>query len=93
MPLFTGHNQPRVPADLDYYDLRLPEIRKAQADLAKEYGIEGCCYWHYWLGHGKRLLDNPFNEVVTSGEPEFPFCLAWANHDRKIQSVVCQDCK
>jgi hypothetical protein len=78
-PLFPGHYQPRVPADLGYYDLRLPEVRKAQAELAREAGIEGFCYWHYWFG-GKRLLERPFNEVLTSGKPDFPFCLCWANH-------------
>lgn len=77
--LFKGHYQPRVPADLGYYDLRVPETRKAQADMAKEYGIEGFCYWHYWFGNGKRLIERPFNEVVATGEPDFPFCLAWAN--------------
>jgi lipopolysaccharide biosynthesis protein len=66
-PLFRGHYQPRVPADLGYYDLRLPEVRQQQADLAREYGIEGFCYWHYWFGNGKRLLERPFNEVLTSG--------------------------
>jgi hypothetical protein len=79
-PLFKGHYQPSIPTELGYYDLRLPEVRKAQADLAKEYGIEGFCYWHYWMGNGKRLLERPFNEVVKSGEPDFPFCLCWANH-------------
>lgn len=77
--LFPGHYQPKVPADLGYYDLRVPETRKAQADMAREYGIEGFCYWHYWFGNGKRLLERPFNEVMNSGEPDFPFCLAWAN--------------
>lgn len=78
-PLFRGHYQPHLPADLGFYDLRVPESRQAQADLAKEYGIEGFCYWHYWFGNGKRPLERPFNEVVNSTEPEFPFCLAWAN--------------
>ncbi len=78
-PLFKGHYQPRVPADLGYYDLRVPETRQAQADLAASHGIEGFCYWHYWFGNGKRLLERPFNEVLDSGKPEFPFCLAWAN--------------
>lgn len=81
--LFKGHYQPRVPADLGYYDLRVPETRKAQADMAREYGIEGFCYWHYWFGNGKRLIERPFNEVVASGEPDFPFCLAWANETWK----------
>ena len=79
-PLFRGHYQPRVPADLGYYDLRLPEVREAQAELAREAGIEGFCYWHYWFGNEKRLLERPFNEVLASGKPDFPFCLAWANH-------------
>lgn len=78
-PLFRGHYQPRVPANLGYYDLRIPEIREKQAELAKEAGIEGFCYWHYWFGNGKRLLEMPFNEVLSSGKPEFPFCLGWAN--------------
>ena len=79
-PLFRGHNQPRIPADLGFYDLRMPEIREQQAELAREAGIEGFCYWHYWLGGGKELLERPFNEVVDSGKPDFPFCLGWANH-------------
>lgn len=79
-PLFRGHDQPRVPADLGYYDLRLSESRIAQAELAKKYGIYGFCYWHYWFGNGKRLLEMPFNEVLKSGKPDFPFCLGWANH-------------
>ena len=79
-PLFHGHYQPRIPADLGYYDLRMPEIREQQAELAREAGIEGFCYWHYWFGGGKELLERPFNEVVESGKPDFPFCLGWANH-------------
>lgn len=79
-PQFRGHVQPKIPADLGFYDLRLPESRQAQADLAKEYGIEGFCYWHYWFGDGKQLLQRPFEEVLKSGEPDFPFCLGWANH-------------
>jgi len=79
-PLFLGHQQPHIPADLGFYDLRIPEVREAQAELAREAGIEGFCYWHYWLGNGKQLLERPFNEVVGSGKPDFPFCLGWANH-------------
>ncbi|HOW59378.1 MAG TPA: glycoside hydrolase family 99-like domain-containing protein [Candidatus Omnitrophota bacterium] len=78
-PMFRGHYQPHVPADLGFYDLRLPEVRIAQAEMAKEYGIEGFCYWHYWFGNGRRLLERPFNEVLKFGEPDFPFCLGWAN--------------
>ncbi len=77
-PLFRRHDQPRRPADLGYYDLRLPEARAAQAELARRYGVEGFCYWHYWF-HGTRLLERPVNDILASGDPDFPFCLAWAN--------------
>ncbi len=78
-PLFPGHQQPHLPADLGFYDLRLPEVRAAQAELGKKAGIEGFCYWHYWFA-GRRVLERPFNEVVASGQPDYPFCAAWANH-------------
>ena len=80
-PLFRGHYQPRFPADLGFYDLRLPEVREQQAQLAREAGLEGFCYYHYWFGNGKQLLERPFEEVLRSGKPDFPFCLCWANHD------------
>lgn len=79
-PLYPGHYQPHVPADLGYYDLRLPEVRAAQASLAATYGISGFCYYHYWFG-GRRLLERPFAEVLATGEPDFPFCLCWANEN------------
>ena len=77
-PLYPGHYQPKLPSDLGFYDLRLPEVREAQAQLARDYGVEGFCYYHYWFG-GKRLLERPFNDVLASGKPDFPFCLCWAN--------------
>ena len=80
-PLFRGHYQPHLPADLGFYDLRLPEVREQQAELAREAGLEGFCYYHYWFGNGKQLLQRPFEEVLASGKPDFPFCLCWANHD------------
>ena len=79
-PLWKGHYQPRVPADLGYYDLRIPEVREQQAELAREAGVTAFCYWHYWFGNGKRLLERVFDEVLESGKPDFPFCLGWANH-------------
>jgi len=77
-PRFRGHSQPHIPADLGFYDLRLEETRAAQAALAAEYRIAGFCYHHYWF-NGRMLLDRPFNEVLASGRPDFPFCLCWAN--------------
>ena len=79
-PLFPGHHQPHLPADLGFYDLRVPEVRDAQADMARSYGIAGFCYYHYWF-NGRRLLNRPFDEVLVSGRPDFPFCLCWANEN------------
>jgi lipopolysaccharide biosynthesis protein len=78
-PLFRGHYQPHIPADLGFYDLRCPEARYAQAALARSHGLEGFCYYHYWFG-GRRILEHPIAEILKTGEPEFPFCLCWANH-------------
>jgi lipopolysaccharide biosynthesis protein len=77
-PLFPGHYQPHLPADLGFYDLRLAEVRDAQAEIAGRYGISGFCYYHYWF-NGRRLLNRPFDAVLQSGAPDFPFCLCWAN--------------
>lgn len=77
--LYPGHYQPKIPSELGFYDLRLPQIRTAQAELAKEAGVTGFCYYHYWFSKGHEELDLPFKEVVRLGEPNFPFCLCWAN--------------
>jgi lipopolysaccharide biosynthesis protein len=79
-PRFHGHNQPHMPGQLGYYDLRSADVRAAQAALAREYGIHGFCYYHYWF-NGRRLLEGPFAEVLRSGKPDFPFCLCWANEN------------
>ncbi|NGM63427.1 lipopolysaccharide biosynthesis protein [Sphingobacterium sp. SGG-5] len=78
-PLFKGHKQPKVPADLGYYDLRVPEVREQQANMAKEYGVYGFIYYHYWFGNGKQVLERIANEVLATGKPDFPFCFCWAN--------------
>ena len=79
-PRYEGHYEPHLPADTGFYDLRLPESRQLQADLAKEYGIYGFCYYHYWF-NGKQLMERPVNEILASGEPDFPFMLCWANEN------------
>lgn len=78
-PLFKGHYQPRIPDRLGYYDLSHPETREVQADMAKNAGISAFCYYHYWFGNGKQLLEMPLNEVIRLQKPDFPFCIAWAN--------------
>ncbi len=79
-PLFKGHDQPRVPTVLGFYDLRLPEVRQRQAELARDAGIDAFCYYHYWFGDCKMMLEKPLQEVVKLGAPDFPFCICWANH-------------
>jgi len=79
-PRFRGHYQPHLPRDLGFYDLRLPEVRAAQAALARKFGIHGFCYYHYWF-NGRRLLERPVDEILSSGKPDFPFMLCWANED------------
>lgn len=79
-PLYKGHNQPRVPSELGYYDLRVPEVAEKQAELARAAGVFGFAYWHYWWA-GKRLLDMPAERMLHTGKPDFPFMFAWANEN------------
>lgn len=79
-PRFRGHRQPQLPERLGFYDLRLAATRKAQAELARRHGIEGFCYYHFWF-NGRMLLQQPLNEVLDSGRPDYPFCVCWANEN------------
>ena len=79
-PQFAGHYQPHLPERLGFCDLRLPEVRARQAALARAYGIHGFCYYYYSFG-AKTLLDRPLSEMLTSGQPDIPFCLCWANEN------------
>jgi hypothetical protein len=79
-PQFAGHHQPQLPGELGFYDLRLDEVRVQQAQLAREYGLYGFCYYYYWF-NGRRILETPLQRLLDTGTPDFPFCICWANEN------------
>jgi lipopolysaccharide biosynthesis protein len=80
-PLFRGHQQPFLPSALGFYDLRVPEVREQQAQLAIKAGIEGFCSWQYWFGNGERVLERIFDDFVETGSPNILFCMGWVNEN------------
>lgn len=82
-PLFKGHEQPILPGELGFYDLRVPAIQEQQAQLAQEYGIDGFIYYQYWFGKGKMLLQKPAEAMLQNKNISLPFCFCWANETWK----------
>lgn len=79
-PLFEGHYQPRVPLNKNYYNLLDDKVIKWQSDLAKEYGIYGFCYYHYWFD-GHMLMKDPMELMLKNKDIDLPFCICWANEN------------
>lgn len=80
-PLFPGHDQPKKPLGGNYYNLLDDSVKMQQAQLAREYGIFGFCYYHYWFKGGKRLLEQPAEQMLANPAVDLPFCFCWANEN------------
>ncbi len=78
-PVYLGHHQPKLPTDTGFYDLRVEETLRLQATLARDAGIAGFMYYHYWFA-GQELLEGPIRSRLT-GDVDLPFCLMWANEN------------
>ena len=80
LPNFEGHMQPRLPVDLGFYDLRLPETIDAQVAIARRFGVSGFCFYYYWF-NGRRLFEQPLDQFLERKQPNIPFCICWANEN------------
>lgn len=78
--LFDGHYQPRIPLNDNYYDLTDVNTIKWQCKIAKQHGVYGFCFYHYWF-NGKLLLEKPMKLFLDNPDINFNFCISWANHN------------
>ena len=79
-PQFMGHDQPHLPDQLGFCDLRLQAVHRQQIELAKHYGIYGFCYHHCWI-NDKSILETPLDFVLNNPELDLPFCINWVKEN------------
>jgi glycosyltransferase involved in cell wall biosynthesis len=75
-PAFAAHEQPRVPSELGYCDVRSASVREAQAALAAAHAVSGFCYV-FQMTEGAATPDSILADIVASRRPDFPFCVCW----------------
>ena len=75
-----GYKIIRPTNHLGYYDLTNTTTRKMQGELARNYGVDGFVYHHYWFydkQHPGPSLDSTLIKMLEDGQPDLPFCLHW----------------
>ncbi len=78
--LFNSHYQPRIPLNNNYYDLSDVEVLRWQCKIAKENGIYGFCFYHYWF-NGHKLLEKPMEMLLDNPDIDIRYCVSWANEN------------
>lgn len=79
-PNFVGHYQPHLPIHLGFYDLRILDNIREQAKLAKNYGVNGFCFYYYWFS-GKKVMDTPIRLLLENKDIDLEFFICWANEN------------
>ena len=77
-PLYPGHDQPKLPGRLGFYDLRCEETLREQWDLASHHGIDGFCMYYYRFGP-ERVMAAPTAKLLDDPSLQLRFFYCWAN--------------
>lgn len=99
--LFENHYQPHIPMNGNYYNLLEEKTMLWQANLMKQYGVDGVCMYHYWFKNGKQILEKPAENLLRWKNIDMPYCFCWANEtwarswakiqDANVWTDVCEN--
>ena len=78
-PIFKNHYQPHTPEKFNYYNLLDKKTFIWQIGLAKKYGVDAFCFYHYWFENEKKLLERPLEMFLKNSELNIEYCISWAN--------------